>query len=70
MTLIGEYQQQQKEFEQAVTAKDTVRQSWNMSEVQASLSRGAPADQRRSAAGLHPAEPEATQVRYARAACC
>ncbi|RTF41807.1 methyl-accepting chemotaxis protein [Serratia marcescens] len=39
VTLIGEYQQQQKEFEQAVTAKDAVRQSWNMSEVQASLSQ-------------------------------
>lgn len=39
MTLIGEYQQQQKVFEQAVTAKDAVRQSWNMSEVQASLSQ-------------------------------
>ncbi len=39
VTLIGEYQQQQKVFEQAVTAKDAVRQSWNMSEVQASLSQ-------------------------------
>ncbi len=38
VTLIGEYQQQQKVFEQAVSAKDAVRQSWNMSEVQASLS--------------------------------
>ena len=39
VTLIGEYQQQQKIFEQAVSAKDAVRQSWNMSEVQASLSQ-------------------------------
>ncbi|HCR2984243.1 TPA: methyl-accepting chemotaxis protein [Serratia marcescens] len=39
VTLIGEYQQQQKVFEQAVSAKDAVRQSWNMSEVQASLSQ-------------------------------
>jgi len=39
VTLIGEYQQQQNAFEQAVTAKDAVRQSWNMSEVQASLSQ-------------------------------
>lgn len=39
VTLIGEYQQQQKVFEQAVAAKDAVRQSWNMSEVQASLSQ-------------------------------
>ncbi|MGQ8776617.1 methyl-accepting chemotaxis protein [Serratia sp. NA_112.1] len=37
ITLIDEYQQQQTAFEQAVAAKDAVRQSWNMSEVQASL---------------------------------
>ena len=58
-----------KVFEQAVTAKDAVRQSWNMSEVQASLSRGTPADQQRSAAGLYPTEPEADQCATARAAC-
>ncbi|CAI2460753.1 methyl-accepting chemotaxis protein [Serratia ficaria] len=39
VTLIGEYQQQQNAFERAVAAKDAVRQSWNMSEVQASLSQ-------------------------------
>ena len=58
-----------KVFEQAVTAKDAVRQSWNMSEVQASLSRGTPADQQRSAAGLYPTEPEADLCATARAAC-
>ncbi|CAI1540943.1 Ribose and galactose chemoreceptor protein [Serratia quinivorans] len=37
--LIGQYQQQQNAFEKAVAAKDAVRQSWNMSEVQDSLNQ-------------------------------
>ncbi|MGB8666370.1 MAG: methyl-accepting chemotaxis protein [Serratia inhibens] len=39
VVLIGEYQQQQNAFEKAVAAKDAVRQSWNMSEVQDSLNQ-------------------------------
>lgn len=39
MVLIGQYKQQQHAFEKAVTAKDAVRQSWNMSEVQDSLNQ-------------------------------
>ncbi|MGO4745966.1 methyl-accepting chemotaxis protein [Serratia quinivorans] len=39
VALIGRYQQQQNAFEKAVAAKDAVRQSWNMSEVQDSLNQ-------------------------------
>ncbi len=39
VALIGEYQQQQQLFEKAVAEKDAVRASWNMSEVQESLSQ-------------------------------
>lgn len=39
VTLIGEYQQQQQRFEKAIAEKDAVRDSWNMSEVQDSLSQ-------------------------------
>lgn len=39
VSLIGEYQHQQTLFIQAVADKKAVRQSWNMSEVQASLAQ-------------------------------
>lgn len=39
VVLISQYQQQQNAFEKAVAAKDAVRQSWNMSEVQDNLNQ-------------------------------